>query len=93
MRDASRGVKKAVKSIKVTGDDLKEQMGDSLAEMRAAMSELQKVYDAFAEKCGAQTEMQSAGSMEGCQTLEIRDGRLIVDLLPNSGVVALVDWQ
>ena len=93
VRDASRGVKKAVKSIKVTGDDLKEQMGDSLAEMRAAMSELQKVYDAFAEKCGAQTEMQSAGSMEGCQTLEIRDGRLIVDLLPNSGVVALVDWK
>ena len=93
VRDASRGVKKAVKSIKVTGDDLKEQMGDSLAEMRAAMSELQKVYDAFAEKCGAQAEMQSAGSMEGCQTLEIRDGRLIVDLLPNSGVVVLVDWQ
>ncbi|MBQ3407202.1 MAG: glycosidase [Lachnospiraceae bacterium] len=93
VRDASREVKKAVKKIKVTGDALKEQMGDSLAEMRAAMNELQKVYDAFAEKCGAQTEMQSAGSMEGCQTLEIRDGRLIVDLLPNSGVVALVDWQ
>ena len=86
-------MKKAVKSIKVTGDDLKEQMGDSLAEMRAAMSELQKVYNAFAEKCGAQPEMQSAGSMEGCQTLEIRNGRLIVDLLPNSGVVVLVDWQ
>ena len=93
VRDASREVKKAVKKIKVTGDDLKDQMGDSLAEMRAAMSELQKVYDAFAEKCGAQTEMQSAGSMEGCQTLEIQNGRLIVDLLPNSGVVALVDWQ
>ena len=93
VRDASRVVKKAVKSIKVTGDDLKEQMGDSLAEMRAAISELQKVYDAFAEKCGAPAEMQSAGSMEGCQTLEIRNGRLIVDLLPNSGVVALVDWQ
>ena len=93
VRDASRGVKKAVKSIKVTGDDLKEQMGDSLAEMRAAMCELQKVYDSFAEKCGAKAEMQSAGSMEGCQTLEIRNGRLIVDLLPNSGVVALVDWQ
>lgn len=93
VRDASREVKKAVKKIKVTGDELKEQMEDSLAEMRAAMNELQRVYDSFAEKCGAQTEMQSAGSMEGCQTLEIRNGRLVVDLMPNSGVVALVDWQ
>jgi hypothetical protein len=28
--------------------------------------------------------------MEGCQTMEIRDGELIVDLAPNSGAVAYV---
>ena len=78
---------------KIKGDYFGPNAAENKALYDAALKNLQKVYDAFAEKCGAQPEMQSAGSMEGCQTLEIRDGRLVVDLLPNSGVVALVDWQ
>ena len=90
VRDSSRELKKAVRKIKAGNGALKEQMSESLGALRMAMDEMERVVEAFAGKCGLETHTQSAGSMEGCQTMEIRDGRLVVDLAPNSGVVAYV---
>ena len=58
--------------------------------LRAAIDEMNKVYEDFAGKCGIESQVQTPGSMEGCQTMEIRDGKLVVDLAPNSGAVAYV---
>ena len=88
VRDSSRDLKKAVKKIKVGNGTLMDQMSESLDALRRSMDEMQRVYDEFAGHCGIETHTDRTGSMEGCQAMEIRDGRLIVDLAPNSGLVA-----
>ena len=90
VRDGAKELKKAVKKIKAGNGSLKEQMSESLGQLRAAIDELHRVYEDFAGKCGLESQVQTSGSMEGCQTMEIRDGKLIVDLAPNSGAVAYV---
>ena len=88
VRDSSRDLKKAVKKIKVGNGTLMDQMSESLGALRRSMDEMQRIYDEFAGRCGIETHPDQTGSMEGCQAMEIRDGRLIVDLAPNSGLVA-----
>ena len=88
VRDSSRDLKKAVKKIKVGNGTLMDQMSESLGALRRSMDEMQRIYDEFAGRCGIENHPDQTGSMEGCQTMEIRDGRLIVDLAPNSGLVA-----
>ncbi len=90
VRDGAKELKKAVKKIKAGNGSLKEQMSESLGQLRAAIDEMRRVYEDFAGKCGLESQVQTSGSMEGCQTMEIRDGKLIVDLAPNSGAVAYV---
>lgn len=90
IRDGAKELKKAVKKIKAGNGSLKEQMSESLGQLRAAIDEMNRVYEDFAGKCGLESQVQTSGSMEGCQTMEIRDGKLIVDLAPNSGAVAYV---
>lgn len=90
VRDGAKELKKAVKKIKAGNGSLKEQMSESLGQLRAAIDEMNRVYEDFAGKCGLESQVQTSGSMEGCQTMEIRDGKLIVDLAPNSGAVAYV---
>lgn len=90
VRDGAKELRKAVKKIKAGNGSLKEQMSESLGQLRAAIDEMNRVYEDFAGKCGLESQVQTSGSMEGCQTMEIRDGKLIVDLAPNSGAVAYV---
>ena len=90
VRDGAKELKKAVKKIKAGNGSLKDQMSESLGQLRAAIDEMRRVYEDFAGKCGLESQVQTPGSMEGCQTMEIRDGKLIVDLAPNSGAVAYV---
>ena len=85
-----RDLRKAAKKIKTDGAPLTEQVGEQLNALRSTVSELLNLVDAFEESSGKKHEA-SSGSLEGCKTLEIRDGRLVVDLAPNSGVVAFVD--
>ena len=66
------------------------KIGELLNALRSTVSELLNLVDAFEESSGKKHEA-SSGSLEGCRTLEIRDGRLVVDLAPNSGVVAFVN--
>ncbi len=90
VRDRVKELKKAVKKVKAGQGTLKDQMSESLEQLHAAIDEIRRVYEDFAGKCGLESQVQAPGSMEGCQAMEIRDGRLVVDLAPNSGVVAYV---
>ena len=90
IRERTRDLRKAAKKIKTDGAPLTEQVGEQLNALRSTVSELLNLVDAFEESSGKKHEA-SSGSLEGCRTLEIRDGRLVVDLAPNSGVVAFVD--
>ena len=92
IRERVRDLRKAVKKIKTDGAPLTEQVGEKLDALRSSISELQKLADTFEESSGKKHET-SSGSLEGCKMLEIRDGRLVVDLAANSGVVAFVTWE
>ena len=92
IRERVRDLRKAVKKIKTDGAPLTEQVGEKLDALRSSISELQKLADTFEESSGKKHET-SSGSLEGCKMLEIRDGRLMVDLAANSGVVAFVTWE
>ena len=90
IRERTRDLRKAAKKIKTDGAPLTEQVGEQLNALRSTVSELLNLVDAFEESSGKKHEA-SSGSLEGCKTLEIRDGRLVIDLAPNSGVVAFVN--
>jgi predicted nucleic acid-binding Zn-ribbon protein len=96
LKEAAAGLAKSVKDASaaareadVYGPSLKDQMEESLREVENALKAAQEAYRKAAERCGA-APLQGEGSTRGCESMEIRDGRLIVELGPNSGAVALV---
>lgn len=84
-----KGAAAAAKEADVYGPSLKDQMESSLREVEKALRASEDAYNRAAEKCGA-APMQGEGSTQGCESMEIRDGKLIVELGPNSGVAACV---
>ena len=90
--DLTKAVKEAVSAAKgadENGPSLKDQMEGALRDLEGAIRQVQAAYDRSAKKCGAPA-LEAQGSPEGCDHMEIRDGKLIVDLGPNSGLVACV---
>ena len=84
-----KGASSAAKEADIYGPSLKDQMEASLREVEKALRASEDAYNKAAEKCGA-SPMQGEGSTSGCESMEIRDGKLIVELGPNSGAVACV---
>lgn len=84
-----KGALAAAKEADIYGPGLKDQMEASLKEVERALRASGEAYDQAAGRCGAPT-MQGEGSTAGCESMEIQDGRLIVELGPNSGLVACV---
>ena len=84
-----KGALAAAKEADIYGPSLKDQMEASLREVEKALRASEDAYNKAAEKCGA-SPMQGEGSTSGCESMEIRDGKLIVGLRPNSGAVACV---
>ena len=57
--------------------------------LKETMANMQRVMDEFSSESGVEhTGEMPAGNVDGCDSLTIRDGRLIVDIAPNRGVVA-----
>jgi hypothetical protein len=82
----AQDVKGAVASI--GEDDAQSKIDAALHTLRESMDNMQRVYDEFSGKCGIKVASAgAAGNVDACETLEIRDGRLIVDLAPNRGVI------
>ncbi|MGN0436233.1 MAG: alpha-amylase family glycosyl hydrolase [Wujia sp.] len=61
----------------------------SLMKLRESVDNIYRVIDEFCKASGVHPDNNSlqSGNISGCDTLEIRDGRLILDLAPNRGVV------
>ncbi len=66
-----------------------ETVTSGMEALKETMANMQRVMDEFSSESGVEhTEEMAAGSVDGCDSLMIRDGRLIVDIAPNRGVVA-----
>lgn len=94
IRDKACHVKEAVGGIMVDSpeaDVVKNTMSGSMQDLFAAMKNMERVYNEFDEKCGTGTGSAAVHALKGCENLEIRDGKLVVDLAGNSGLVAFVE--
>ena len=96
IRDQAYMVKEAVERINTDQTEgkpksIKEETQGAMESLLAAMKNMERVYNEFAERSGTAAATRSEHVLEGCEKLEIRDGRLIVELAGNSGVIAFVD--
>ena len=87
IRQKAENVKNAAGAIDVTGAEIGEQMSQVLQDLGQAMENMNRVYGEFVSACGEGTGI-SRGPVRACETLEIRDGKLVVDLAANRGVIA-----
>lgn len=79
-------VRKAVEEIGT--EEASVHIQNALGKLNESITNMQRVYDEFSGKCGVSVNTQTAtGNVDACEALEIRDGRLIVDLAPNRGVI------
>lgn len=69
--------------------DLGEGLQAVVASLKESITNMQRVYDEFVGECGiGPATAVEPGNVSGCDNLTIRDGRLVVDLAPNRGVIA-----
>ena len=60
----------------------------AIAKLRESMENMERVIGEFCKSCGVPiASAMGTGSVEGCESMEIRDGRLVVDLAANRGVI------
>ena len=90
IRDKALDLQKAVNELDVNGDTIRLQLEEPAGRFLEAIRNVERVYDEFAGRCGTEKKEAPASVLKGCGSLEIRDGRLIVDLEANSGLVAYI---
>lgn len=94
IRDKAYMVKEAVGRIAVDqkeGNPVKEQTSGPLDALLSAMKNMERVISEFENICGRGNTIHNENILKTCEGLEIRDGKLIVDLAGNSGVIAFVE--
>ena len=80
---------KAVVADSSKAADFGENLQPVVTSLKESITNMQRVYDEFVDQCGiTPASTVEPGNVSGCDSLTIRDGRLIVDLAPNRGVVA-----
>ena len=87
IRQKADHVKAAAEKIDVNGERLSEQLGASVDSLREQMENFQRVFREFASACGMEISSDSSASALTCESVELKDGRLILDLAANSGMV------
>lgn len=94
IRDKACMVKEAVGRINIDqkeGNPVKEQMAEPMDQVLMAMKNMERVISEFNKCYGRESSFRNEGVLKACEGLTIRDGRLIVDLAGNSGVIAFVE--
>ena len=80
-------VKAAVEAYDVNESEIGPSVNPSLNALRGAIDNINRVYEEFCKKSGVSMNLSSdVGDLSG-EHLELRDGRLIVDLPANRGIV------
>ena len=80
-------VKAAVESYDVNESEIGPSVNPSLNALKGAIDNINRVYEEFCKKSGVSMNLSGdVGELSG-EHLELRDGRLIVDLPANRGIV------
>jgi hypothetical protein len=80
-------IKVAVEAFDVNEGEIGATVNPALGALRGAIDNMNRVYEEFCKKSGVSMNLsQDIGDLSG-EHLELRDGRLIVDLPPNRGIV------
>ena len=80
-------IKAAVEAFDVNEGEIGATVNPALGALRGAIDNMNRVYEEFCKKSGVSMNLsQDIGDLSG-EHLELRDGRLIVDLPPNRGIV------
>ncbi len=83
----SNDVKAAVEAYDVNESEIGPSVNPSLNALRGAIDNINRVYEEFCKKSGVSMNLSGdVGDLSG-EHLELRDGRLIVDLPANRGIV------
>jgi glycosidase len=84
----AEAVKGAVERINAETTSIGDAINSELKAVHDAIENIQRVLGELGNACGVKLDNNVAGgNVEACETLEIRDGRLILDLAPNRGVI------
>jgi glycosidase len=84
----AEAVKGAVERINAETTSIGDAINPELKAVYDAIENIQRVLGELGNACGVKLDNNVAGgNVEACETLEIRDGRLILDLAPNRGVI------
>jgi glycosidase len=84
----AEAVKGAVEGINAETTSIGDAINPELKAVHDAIENIQRVLGELGNACGVKLDNNVAGgNVEACETLEIRDGRLILDLAPNRGVI------
>jgi glycosidase len=90
----AENVKNAVLGIDAEAINISDILNADIRALQETMENMQRVINEFSSACGVQiNSAAAAGNVEACETLEIRDGRLILDLAPNRGVVVYLSKE
>lgn len=87
IRQKSEMVKAAAEQIDVEGGSLSDQMASTMDKLREQLDNYQRVFREFAAACGVEVSGDSSAAARACDSVELKDGRLVLDLAPNSGLV------
>lgn len=90
IRDKALDLQRAVAALDVRAESIRLQLEEPAGRLLEAIKNVERVYDEFAGRCGAEKAEAKAQVLKNCGSLEIRDGRLIVDLEGDSGLVVYV---
>ncbi len=90
IRQKSEMVKAAAEQIDVEGASLSDQMASTMDKLREQLDNYQRVFHEFAAACGVELGGDSSAAARACESVELKDGRLVLDLAANSGLVIWV---
>lgn len=88
IRFKAEDIRTLLEGMDLENTDLNEQIQPAIQNLRNTMENMHRVMDEFCQAAGVSAEgCAEEITVKGCESLEIRDGRLIVDLPANGGAV------
>lgn len=89
IRDKACDLKNVIEGMDENTADIAGTVNPSIARLKEMLDNMNRVIDEFNLCCGDKgtSTSNAAANVSGCDTYEIRDGRLVVDLPANEGTV------